>query len=216
MHGGAPSCIIPATGGGPYLPHGAGTGPIQRAADFNVQWDTNLYPTDQVTHPEHPFFEVEAVTLFDTAVGSTGEAPGKLRHCFAQFRWDSCPDGEDMRLGGQLNVGTVFACRLPTGNGPLTFTTVDIWVKARISVTNRLDSVYLVLDDDSGAQSSQSSVKSSFSDDNWAVVHHQENNLSSWNNSNLRSTISFLGTTNTSNIGRVKVDIEWFAFGLSA
>ena len=209
--------FIPVTGGGPYLPHVPGSGPILRPEQFNVQWDSNFYPTNQATDPEHPFLEVEAVTQFDSGTTGTPNVPGELRNCYGQWRWDSCPDGDDMHLGGQLNVGTVFANELPHPSGDILFNTVDIWVKLRVDTPARLDSLFLVIGEAGGLAVPTVDLKGSITGGaTWDVFHHSKTgSWDGWDRANLRSTVSFLGTTNTANAGRVKVDVEWFAFRLT-
>jgi len=218
--------FVPVTGGGPTIPHGAGTGPIRSPASFNVQWDTDIYPESQDPEPEHPIFEVETITAFSNATGG-GEEPdtlGMLSNCYAQFRWYSCADGDegDITMGGQLNIGTVFARQLPTvypsSPGILRWNTVEVWAKYRVSDKTRLSWIELVLNDSAPANIAGSGDLIGVTTDNvWNVgyAHHQDASWSGVNSSNLRATLNFLGTTDDATVGLVTVDIEWFAFRLS-
>ena len=225
--------FVPATGGGPYLPQASGTGPINLPEQFNVQWDTNTYPTVQATITQHPFFDVHSVTQFDSGSGpSSPDVPGKLRNCFARFVWDSCndPDGEfpnDISLGGQLNIGTVFSRELNVQHGdgtlPISYKwdIVEVFAKYRVDETDRLSKIYLTICDEAGNSHpfpNPSDDLTNASDDTWRVVGTRKDGSWDdplWSSSNLRACLTFFGTTTPANVGRVVVDVEWFAFRLT-
>ena len=212
--------FIPVTGGGPFSVTATGSGPLIRPSDLNVQYAFKQYPTQQAhISPAAPIFAVETHTEFDQAEGASSIEPGKLLNCFARFIWDSCACDEtydtEITLGGQLNVGTVFAAYLPPGTADLAWKSVQIWVKMRISAIARLSGVYLTVSDRDGTnKDSSGNLRSSFTDGEWFVINWTVDDVTSWEVENLRSTVSVLGTDNVANIGRVSVDMEWFAFRL--
>ena len=225
--------FIPATGGGSFSVTPTGTGPLNRPADLNVQYGFGRYPTQQQNiSPTAPILAVETRTEFDNAEGASSLEPGKLLNCFARFIWDSCacdPEHEDeITLGGQLNVGTVFARLLPKENAtsPSSVSrwgTVEVWVKFRVDVPDRLDQIYISIGDKSGNVQStpDDEIIGAIPTNDWFVGYFsyigsdEDPDWNGWDSQNLRSTISFLGTSDVANIGRVNIDIEWFAFRLS-
>src|SRR5690606_22938417 len=92
---------------------------------------------------------------------------------------------------------------------------VDVWAKIRISDLTLVSSVFMSISDVLGNRDSSSDLIGTLSSNVWGIVRMESTtNWSGWEETNLRATVSVLGTTNVTNIGRVSVDLEWFAFRL--
>jgi hypothetical protein len=92
---------------------------------------------------------------------------------------------------------------------------VDVWAKYRVDVPARLDNIFLTIND-SGIFSSRGPnlLPVLTPAATWRIAYHTCAAWTGWENSNLRVTMSFQGTTNPANIGPVRVDMEWFAIRL--
>jgi hypothetical protein len=99
---------------------------------------------------------------------------------------------------------------------------VEVWVKYRVSAVGPLSAINFVLNDSAG----NAQYLGTPANHNWltvtaanvwqvAYVKNAAPNWSGWADENLRATVHFEGTNLIANVGRVDVDIEWFAFRLS-
>jgi len=190
---------------------------------FNAQWDFAAYPTgaDEALKA--------STSITTTAMGASTPivTESKLSQCHGSWKWRSCTDGEDVVVGGQLAVGTVFSrvLRLVNDNSafPNTFDFwqhVDVWAKYRVSNRDALSHIYLAINDIGTTNSSRSTdVRLHAVDNTWHTVYHSYDFTnaappSDWTDENLRLTLSFQGTTIPANVGEVTVDVEWLAIRL--
>jgi hypothetical protein len=200
--------------------------PFRRVAiePFNVQWDFGKFPVEQSDPPvEESCVQASAITttILGTEGGGAADHPSKLSQCHGSWKWRSCKDDDDVVVGGQLAVGTVFSRRLIAthGDSPLSHTwdDVEIFAKYRVDDKNKLDNIFLTLCD-SGANSFPGTDDWGNCVNNvWRVVGlRKDDSWSGWDDpENLRAVLSFQGTTNAANVGKVTVDVEWFAILLS-
>jgi hypothetical protein len=227
--------FVPVTGGHEHALEVASRPGVTGVDNTNVQWDIARYPTY-----EDPLTEAACTTMSsytELAMGSTGPpvVESKLTNCFGTWRWRSCTDGQNVIVGGQLAVGTVFSRQLGiwTDNAPNApslvgtdlWDTVEAWVKFRLSAANlgRFDNVFFVINDSAGLSIGLNAPPSNWLApatpiiiNQWFVAYaFKTGNWSGWDNDNLRATLSVQGTSVAANVGPVTVDVEWFAFRLS-
>ena len=209
---------------------GRGTGPTTvvpplHPKDFNVQWDFEPLMLEP---------GAELACLDWTSMMWFGFPPlhpsAQLSDCFARWTWRSCAQGGVILTGGQLAVGTVFSRKLPTYGAnpgvpglPFQWNTVEAWVKYKVTAVGPLSAIYFVLNDSAGNWSDPwmpGGVPQDWLPTTaagvWRVAWTKKiGNWTNWTDQNLRATAHFVGTHVPANVGRVDVDIEWFAFKLS-
>jgi len=218
--------FIPVTGGWPTQPTGAPPG-VYEPREINVQWNVTSYPTSPPV--DIPCVRAAPIVMFTPGASLPGVQQARLTQCYGSWRWRSCSDGQVITVGGQLEVGTVFARGLPLDNnaaGPpsqqafVTWSDVDVWVKYRVSDYNRLSALYLSINDMTGVQVAASPNMQPLLNPAWNSVWRVEwlsrGNWQGWDTppTNLRVVLTALGTVNIANVGLVTVDVEWFAIRL--
>lgn len=201
---------------------------------YNVQWDFDKYPDAAAKACNDA-----GVSTTMTMGSSTGPTQSKLSLCYGMWNWRSCSDGQNVTVGGQLAVGTVFSRLLnlyadgapPALAGSLTWDRVDVWVKFMLvsANINKFDNVFFVIND-TGANSIGLGAPprnwlvpvppppSPIAINTWFVAHaFKTGNWDDplWDSDNLRATLSVQGTSVAANVGAVGVNVEWFAFKLS-
>jgi len=213
--------FIPVSAGGSFGPVPSTWAPMVPPWEFNVQWNFQSYPG---TPPET---DVPCITAHPNVAftRSTGiDYPSKLLWCNGRWSWRSCTDGQNITVGGQLEVGTVFARQLRTrfldSPPPIpysSFSTVEVWAKYRLDVPARLDAVILSINDAGGNISNSPNDVGQAVANTWREIYHLHNNWDGWDSpgSNLRVVLTCLGTSFPANVGPINVDVEWFAIRLT-
>jgi hypothetical protein len=218
--------FIPVTGGSSGSDVAAAF-PIAPTRDLtNVQWNFSVFPVGQEPPAAVSCLSYNSITRFTMGQEGPPITPARLNDCYGSWTWRSCADDQNIITGGQLAVGTVFSRQLTVSHGDdvppnivYTWDDVEVFAKYRVSNVNRLDNIYLTINEASGTW-----FPNPVSDDwgncvsnTWRVVGTRKNNAwSGWEDiENLRVTLNFQGTTNLANVGLVTVDVEWFAFRLS-
>lgn len=229
--------FVPATGGRGYDVSAVDPSRRTPIEPYNVQWDFDKYPDAA----EKACIDAGSATTM-TMGSSVGPSESKLSQCYGMWNWRSCSDGQNVTVGGQLAVGTVFSRLLNLyvdGNPPpppdivpagsLSWERVDAWVKFMLVATNinKFDNVFFVIND-TGANSLGlnatprnwlTGLAVPFLINTWNVAHayvsQAQAEWDDWDQDNLRATLSVQGTTVAANVGAVGVNVEWFAFKLS-
>jgi hypothetical protein len=210
--------------------------------ELNVQWDFTQYPTTQIPPPDVANVRVVPYTMFTPAnLAGQPNTPARLRGCHGSWAWRSCTDGEIITVGGQLAVGTVLSRFLPVFplippapgldpaiGAPFTWNEVEAWVKYSIGVPPGqgvpLSAIHFTLNDVTGnwidpwGGAGPGNWLPSTTPGAWRVIYTRVPvgyEWPGWDPFNLRAVLTVLGTTNPANVGRVTVNVEWFAFRLS-
>jgi hypothetical protein len=211
--------FIPVTGGhAPMMAEAFTSRASQDLAD--VQWDFSRYPVFQDPTVGPPCLGYNSATIFTMGNEGPPILESKLIDCYGSWAWRSCRDNNNIAVGGQLAVGTVFSRTLPLDNllvhlAWTTWAEVDVWAKYRVDVPARLDNIFLTINDNAGLSSSGPNLLPGLTPAaSWRIAYHTNAAWTDWENRNLRVTMSFQGTTNPANIGPVRVDMEWFAIRL--
>jgi hypothetical protein len=178
---------------------------------FNVQWHTAAWPT--TASP--------ATVTGVSKVGFTpksGVAEAVLGGCNGFWEWTSIQLGGNVSVGSQFLLGTVFAAKLLDNaqSNPITWNTVDVWIKFKVSDKTRFDSIKVVINDDGGVNRSSSAelITVAMTNGEWFIGSHTVSSLSSWDTTNLRVLLVALGTSNSSNVGDTSIEVEWITIRL--
>ena len=216
---------------------GRGTGPTTvlpplHPKDFNVQWDFEPLLLSPLP---------ELACLDWTSAMSFGFQPmagaAYLGACFARWTWRSCAQSGVIITNGQLAIGTVLSRYLPdytpvgapnpepalTPISRYQWLSVEAWVKMRLPNLGPVGQVYFALNDSAGNVIGLNAAPATWLPfipaNQWMVVEAKKSGAfadwACWDSRNLRATLTVQGTANPANVGRVDVDVEWFAFRLS-
>lgn len=150
--------FVPVSGGRGYNMTEMDTTRATPSEPYNVQWDFKNFPDSAAKSC------VDAASATTMNWGSSvGPTPSKLSVCYGMWNWRSCSDGQNVTVGGQLAVGTVFSRivnryinnpappPLIIADAPASYSwnRVDAWVKFMLVSTNinMYDNVFFTIND---------------------------------------------------------------------
>jgi hypothetical protein len=204
-----------------------------------VQWDFGVFPVNQDPPAEPSCLAYTSETDFDLGQENNPGDPSELDNCYGRWAWRSCTDGNNITVGGQVAIGTVFSRYLdmyddlgagiifPGPGNPASWDRVDAWVKFRVNAVNinRFGRIFFSINDGpaganicglNGQPPRDWMTFPALALNAWIIVHaFKVGNWEGWESRNLRAVLSVMGTQMPINVGWTHVDVEWFAFRLS-